>query len=70
MEKYNSTEELGKIIEEYCKKFNKDVWIKVYFFGKYESNDDSIANLDKSKLDVFAPDHNVYVMNREGRWLF
>jgi len=66
LEKYNSTEELGKIIEEYCKKFNKDVWIKVYFFGKYESNDDSIANLDKSKLDVFAPDHNVYVMNREG----
>lgn len=66
LEKYNSTEELRKLIKEYCKKFNENVWVKVYFYGKYEANDDSIANLDKTILDEFAPKHNLYVMNREG----
>ncbi|MCX7834114.1 MAG: amidohydrolase [Ignavibacteria bacterium] len=66
LEKYNSTEELGKHIKEYCNKFHNDVWIKVYFYGKYESNDDSLGNIDKSVLDEFAPNHNLYVMNREG----
>lgn len=66
LEKYTSTEELGNNIKEYCKKFNENVWIKVYFFGNYESNDDSIANLDKHILDSFAPNHNLFVMNREG----